>query len=222
MLIKSQSPIHPPSGIITNLNRIRYRSPSQRNRNSPKAVKSRKRSSPKINRSFAVYEESSPSASRFRSTSADRPRNNSIGDMKSIRSRHTTLKSVTKISEILEIHDVQLELGKNAIKDKKYSQAIEIFNTVLQKDRSNLDAMYSRAVSYMHLQEHKLALPDFLSIVKENPVYDKQLYTATAMCFVAMSDVPTALRLISKGLQKFPRFSEGLVVRGQLYLKQDK
>ncbi|CAG9323159.1 unnamed protein product [Blepharisma stoltei] len=223
MLLKSQSPMYQAAGLVTTINRIRYRSPSHRAKLSPKSSsKSRKRCSPKINHSFAAYEESSPSSIKLRSTSVDRTRHNSIGEMKSVRSRHTTLRSVTKISDILENLEVQIEIGRQAIKDGNFSQAVEIFQGVLEKDRGNFDALYGRAISYMHLQDHKSAVADLLIVAKENPVYDRQLYTALSMCFIAMNDISTALRLISKGLSKFPRFAEGYVVRGQIYLKQEK
>ncbi|CAG9313397.1 unnamed protein product [Blepharisma stoltei] len=74
----------------------------------------------------------------------------------------------------------------------------------------------------MHLGNHKLAVTDLLAVAKENPVYDKQLYAALSICFMSMNDISTALRLISKGLSRFPKFSEGYVIRGQIYLKQEK
>ena len=42
------------------------------------------------------------------------------------------------------------------------------------------------------------------------------------MCFANLSDFDTAIRQLSKGLLKFPKFTEGYVTRGQLYSQQMK
>lgn len=77
--------------------------------------------------------------------------------------------------------------------------------------------MYNKAVCNMHLGVHKFALPDLLNVANNNPYYDQQLYIAIAMCYVAITDYVMAIKYVSKGLSKFPKFYEGYVTRGQLY-----
>lgn len=40
------------------------------------------------------------------------------------------------------------------------------------------------------------------------------------MCFAASGDYVTAIRQLSKGLIKFPKFVEGYVTRAKLYIQQ--
>ena len=40
---------------------------------------------------------------------------------------------------------------------------------------------------------------------------------ALSMCYVAKQDTLSAIRQITKGLIKFPKFVDGYVIRGQLY-----
>ena len=42
------------------------------------------------------------------------------------------------------------------------------------------------------------------------------------MCFAASNDYVTAIRQLSKGLIKFPKFVEGYVTRAKLYIQQTK
>lgn len=76
---------------------------------------------------------------------------------------------------------------------RNYPSAIALFKQALKVDPNCLDAIYNRAVCFMHLGTHKLAIPDFLEVAKQYPTYDKQLYIALAMCFAATNDLSAAV-----------------------------
>ncbi len=140
---------------------------------------------------------------RLRSLSVERSRNISLGEIKppyekkklGFSSRHRNLKSTGKlegneenaghlVKEMGPLHG-QMERGNAELRLKQFASAIKCYKRVLRDEPNNLDAMYNRAVCYMHLTQHKMAIPDLLSVSKENPFYDRQLYIALAMCFVA-------------------------------------
>ena len=66
-----------------------------------------------------------------------------------------------------------IEKGNSEIANERYTDAIKIFNKVLREDPDFKDALYNRAVCYMHLNEHKLAIPDLMSVEKEDCYYDR-------------------------------------------------
>lgn len=218
MLLKSQIPLKPNNYSILSINRNRFRSPSRQSQNSSKSPRQlRKRFTPTVNKSFSAYEENTPI--KFRSPSVDRTLKSSTAETGSKKRRNRSLKATTKISMFLEEREAQLDNGKTLMRKGNYKEAINYFNEIIRDDRTNFDAIYSRAVCFMHLKEHKMALPDLLLIEKENPMYDRQLYLALCSCFMLMTEMSTSLRYISKGIYKFPRFIEGLVLRGQIYVE---
>lgn len=208
--------IKPQAQNKTNISRIRYRSPSHLTRSSPKNTTIRKRFTSSTNKGYSPYDDTV--AIKIRSTSADRNRYSATVEPGKI--RHSTLRATSRMSMVLEDKEAQLEHGKILMKNRMYKDAIQSFDEILKNDKNNHDALYSRAVSYMHIKDHKNALADLTIVEKENPMYDKQLYLALSSCFVNIGDAHTALRYISKGLSKFPKFVEGYVLRGQIHYEQ--
>ena len=136
--------------------------------------------------------------------------------------RHRNLKSTGRLEgRQTETHSLNalMERGNAELKNKQFTEAIKCYKRVLRDEPTHLDAMYNRAICYMHLSQHKMAIPDLLTVSKENALYDRQLYIALAMCFVAGGDLNTAVRQLTKGLSKYPKFFEGYLTRGQLLLQ---
>ena len=59
-----------------------------------------------------------------------------------------------------------------------------------------------------------------LSLIQDYPSYEKNAYIALAMSFVGLNDYKTAIRQLSKGLSKFPKFKDAYLARGQLLAHQ--
>jgi tetratricopeptide (TPR) repeat protein len=104
----------------------------------------------------------------------------------------------------------------------QFSDALRYFKQVLKYEASNPEALYSRALCFMHLNQHRMAIPYLLRVSSDSPLYDKQVYQALAMCFLATKDLSSAVKHISRGLTKFPKFVEGRLLRGQLHLQLQK
>lgn len=224
--------------------RFRFRSPKRKSRGSSRSrsLDHRRPFQPQVNKSFTCYQEVQvPQPSRKnQSFSVERSRNISLGEIKPIRKaivtgRHRIMKSTSKLDNghpgpreledglhRKEIISAVMDQGNAEMRSGQYTEAIKYFKRVLKEEPTHLDAMYNRAVSYMHIGQHKLAIPDLVTVARENPSYDRQLYIALAMCFIASNDYVTAVRQLTKGLIKFPKFSEGYITRGQLYNQQQR
>ncbi|CAG9324004.1 unnamed protein product [Blepharisma stoltei] len=217
MSIKPQAPNNPNK--TGNVTRVRYRSPSRQSRASPHGTSTiRKRFTPSVNKTFSPYDDIS--IVKNRSTSADRHRYSATAEPGKLRTG--TFRATSRLSNFLEEKEAQLEHAKFLLKNGMHKEAIQSFEEILKNDKGSLDALYGRGVCYMHLNDHKTALADFLAVEKENSMYDKQLYLALSSCFSAMGDIPTSLRYISKGLSKFPKFVEGYIVRAHIHMEQQQ
>ena len=115
-----------------------------------------------------------------------------------------------------------LENAKNEFKAGNYDLALKDSNKVLKSDPNHPKALFIRASCYISTNKHKVAIPDLLSIIQENPTFDKNVYIALAICFVEVEDFTTAIRQLTKGISFFPNFAEGLINRGMMFNRQKR
>jgi tetratricopeptide (TPR) repeat protein len=114
------------------------------------------------------------------------------------------------------------ERGVSEMKIGEFPSAISFFSKILKEDPKNVDSLFNRACCYMNVNEHKLAIPDLMVLSTDFPLYKKKLYVALAMCFANLHDFESGIRHLSRGLLKYPKFTEGFVTRGQFYLQQTR
>lgn len=165
----------------------------------------KKKFTPRINSSFAEYDECLSPKTRFRSTSVDRPR----------RSSELGLPS-NLISSYDESCGPILAMGKKDLKEGKFEMALEKFSQILAVSE-NLEALYHRALCNMSLNKAKEAIVDFLNVIKENTIYTKSAFMNLVKCFQMTNDVDAGIRYITQGITKFGRFDEGFLIRAKLY-----
>lgn len=166
----------------------------------------KKKFTPRINSSFAEYDESVSPKVRFRSTSVDRPRRSSDVGIK------TSLKSATFEESSVSL----LNLAKKDLQDGKFSQAADRFSQVFNMTE-NQEALFNRAVCNMKLNKLKEAIVDLLNVIKENSIYSKSAYLNLVKCFQGSNEIDPAIRYISQGLSRFSKFEDGLLLRAKLY-----
>ena len=176
----------------------------------PKNLKSpfnttKKKFTPRINSSFAEYDEAYSPKVRFRSSSVDRSRRFSEIPL------NITLNSMNE-----EPAAMLLASGKKEMQDNSFLKAAEKFNSVLLLTDS-LEALYNRGVCYLNLKNFKEAVVDFLNVIKENSVFSKGAYLQLAVCFQNMNDPDAALRYVSQAIHRFSRFDEAVLIRARLY-----
>ena len=93
---------------------------------------------------------------------------------------------------------------------------------LVKDDPNNPKSLHLRAQCYMGIKNFKLAIPDFLKIIQDHPMYNKQIYLELATCFIESKDYSTAIRQITRGLLKFPSFIDGYLSRGAVYNQMKK
>jgi tetratricopeptide (TPR) repeat protein len=188
-----------------------------------------------VNRSFAVYKEKtvSPNRSLYEHFGVPRGRNVSLGDIVPLKQYSNPARQLNSIEHFERVQlkeqepksrqsQALLEKAKSEMKLGQFSDALRYFKQVLKHEASNPEALHSRALCFMHLNQHRMAIPDLLALSNDSPLFDKTVYLALAMCYIASRDQSTAVRHLSRGLAKFPKFVEGRVLRGQLYLQLQK
>lgn len=240
MLIRPQGPLNPAPIILHTINRVRYKSSQA---SSPRTRPSgQKKFSPRVNKSFTCYQEITSSTPKHRSLSVEKYKNTSNTEStpkhrhKSTSLRSRNLRSTSKLvsghpgpGDLEETKELKLkkeviaswlEHGYSDIKTGEFISAISFLTKVIKEEPNHVEALFQRACCLMSINEHKQAIPDLLTITQDNPLYDKKVYIALAMCFANLSDFDTAIRQLGKGLLKFQKFAEGYVTRGQLYSQQ--
>lgn len=166
----------------------------------------KKKFSPRINSSFAEYDEILSPKIRFRSTSVDRPR----------RASEIPISSSINSSTLEDHAFFILVSAKKDFQEGRYTQSIQKFSQVLSFI-DNIEALYSRAIAYIKQNNYKEGIIDLLNVIKENSLYCKKGYLQLCTCFQACGDLDAGLRYISQGIQRFSRFDEGFLARGKLY-----
>lgn len=115
-----------------------------------------------------------------------------------------------------------VDSAKSEMNEGNYAKAVEILNKSLKSDEVNFEGLYSRGVCFMHLEKYELAIKDFLLVFEGEPGFDKQLYVALYMCYNYIGKPVQGLKLLNRGLRKFSNFSQGFLLRGQIYNKAKK
>lgn len=167
----------------------------------------KKKFTPRINSSFAEYDESLSPKVRFRSTSVDRPRRASDAGIRG------SIKNQTFEESSISL----LTLAKKDLQEGKFSSAAERFSQVFHKTE-NPEALYSRAICNIKLNKSKEAIVDLLNVIKENSSFSKSAYLNLVKCFQSTNEVDPAIRYASQALTKFNKFDEALLIRAQLYM----
>ena len=238
MSIRAQAPIEAAPIGLNNINKARFRSSSRRSRYRNHSLDSRKRFTPKVNKSFTCYQGDNKSQlfKKNRSYSVEKPKNALPGDVSPTRKNSTirgrSFKNNGKLSspypdfegktQKKEIVQAWIDMTHDEMQLGRFESALNFISKALQEEPNNLDAIYTRALCNMKLGEYKKAIPDLLVITREFPMSNKEAYVSLSMCFVATGEVDTAVRQLSRGLLKFPKYSQGFVARGQLFNQQKK
>ncbi|CAG9315165.1 unnamed protein product [Blepharisma stoltei] len=239
MSIRAQAPIAAVPVILQNINKVRYKSNGRPAAPRSSSLDNQRKFYPRVNKSFTCYQDMPLTlhSNKNRSFSTERPRNISLGEI-SPSYKLSTVKNLPSTSKLISGHprpkDLEearnkkesltalLERGKSEMKLGQYLSGLKFFKKAVKEEPSNPEALYDIANCYICLGEHKKAIPDLLSLSRDYPYYNRQVYTALALCFVTINDNVTAIRQLSRGLIKFPKHSEAYILRGQLYNKQEK
>jgi tetratricopeptide (TPR) repeat protein len=109
-----------------------------------------------------------------------------------------------------------------ALTSGDYARAIKGYSTALELDSGCLEALFNRAVSYLHLANYELALQDLLDLASDDSHYDPEVYSSLAICHQATGQPDLALKYLDLGITRFPEFVKGYVIRGHLQLQAER
>ena len=132
-----------------------------------------------------------------------------------------------------EEKDYQMKAKQEAINSKiasarseivagNYDLALKNLNKVLQTQPNNPNGLKTRANCFINMSKHKLAIPDLLSIIQNNPKFNRNIYIALAVCFVELQDYASAIRQLSKCISLFSGYADAYINRGLLYNKEKR
>jgi tetratricopeptide (TPR) repeat protein len=128
-----------------------------------------------------------------------------------------------KISEqqILESEEY-FESGKVFLTDKKYKDASKMFTKSLAANKTNYDALFYRAVTNLDQDLPEKAIKDLEELMKICTDYRKTMFIVLSIAYRRVNDYISAIRALSKAIQKYPQYLEAYIARGQIYIFQKK
>lgn len=189
----------------------------------PKSIRahSEKKFTPKINKSFTCYNEPTPyqstaDRSRFISFLNVKARSKSINKYRTIRFK----SKLNSSSPNKELNSALVEKAEGLFKNEKFEDAKEILDKVLKDEPFCPSALLARGKIFMEKKEFRDAASDFMCLVDNFSGYDKTSYVLLAMSLVAIGDVAQALKKLTKGISRFPKFEKVYLARGQLFNNQ--
>jgi tetratricopeptide (TPR) repeat protein len=124
-----------------------------------------------------------------------------------------------KVSEqqILESEEF-FESGKVFLTDKKYKEACKMFTKSLTANKTNYDALFYRAVTNLDQDLPDRAIKDLEELMRICTDYRKTMFIVLSIAYRRVNDYISAIRSLSKAIQKYPQYLEAYIARGQIYI----
>ena len=127
---------------------------------------------------------------------------------------------------------MRVQRGVHLVDERKYDEAIEVFNSVLARDPSNAEAFLHRGRSWDRKAEHDRAISDFSITIHLNgdvmpmsaDAFDLRIslrnaYMNRGRTYEDQSDYVRALADYDKSIALFPNQSDAWLARGRCRLK---
>jgi tetratricopeptide (TPR) repeat protein len=113
--------------------------------------------------------------------------------------------------------DSLFKVGFNLQKQDKFSEAIILYQSILNQWTGDPNAMYQKALCHMRLQQSSEALPLFLTLAKNRPDFIGGIYGA-ATAYVALGKFQEGLEYIDKAIGIEPNNAEYFMIRGRIFI----
>lgn len=110
------------------------------------------------------------------------------------------------------------ESGKVFLSEQKYKEAIKVFSKSLSLNAGNYDALFYRAVASLDSGQPQKAINDLTELAEKCPDYRKTMFIVLSIAYRRVNNFTGALNTLSKALQKYPRYIEAYIARGQIYI----
>ena len=119
--------------------------------------------------------------------------------------------------QVLESEEY-FESGKLFLQEKKYKDACKMFTKSLQANKTNYDALFYRAVTNLDQELPKKAIVDLEELMRICSDYRKTMFIVLSIAYRRVNDYLSAIRTLSKAIQRFPMYLEAYIARGQIYI----
>jgi tetratricopeptide (TPR) repeat protein len=106
------------------------------------------------------------------------------------------------------------------LEDKRYKEAVIEFSKSFSLNPGNYDALFYRAVANLDFGQPHKSIEDLSMLLEKCPDYRKTVYIVMSIAYRRINDYNGALRILSKALGKYPRYTEACIARGQIYIFQ--
>lgn len=116
------------------------------------------------------------------------------------------------------VQDDAFVRGKNLLEQKHYKEAIAEFTRSLQTNPSNFDSLFYRAVAWLDFSQAQKCVDDLQLLLQQCPDYRKTCYIVLSIAYRRVGDFLGSIRTLTKALQKYPRYVEALIARGQIFV----
>ena len=101
---------------------------------------------------------------------------------------------------------------------RKYSDAIEVYSSILDLDSNYCNAIYQKALCFMRTQKADEALELFLKLIDIRPDFIGGVYGAATAC-VSLKNWNEGMDYINIVIATEPENAEYYLIRGQIYLE---
>lgn len=110
-----------------------------------------------------------------------------------------------------------LEIGKEKLIDKNYSEATKVFSDALKMNNLNFEAKFYRGITYLDSGNSLKAINELTEIIENVPNFKNTVYLVLAIAYMRLNDIIAALKTLTKAIKKYPKFIEAYLARGQIY-----
>ncbi|PMP68638.1 MAG: hypothetical protein C0190_01380 [Thermodesulfobacterium geofontis] len=114
----------------------------------------------------------------------------------------------------VDIEELFLE-GARILTLRKFDEALEIFNKVLEMNPNHIKALEARAVIYMQKGEIELAENDLERAINIEPE-NARLYFRLGQVYYRKKDLDKALELFTKAIDLEPTYPAAYMARSQI------
>ncbi|CAI2370054.1 unnamed protein product [Moneuplotes crassus] len=119
--------------------------------------------------------------------------------------------------EVARKSNTLLEKGKEFLNLKNYDDALKFLTKALKVNEHNYDAMFFKGVTYLDSGNPSKAIKELTMIIENVPNFKNTVYLVLSTCYMRNNDTVSALMILNKAIQKYPKFVEAYVARGQVY-----
>ncbi|CAD8059821.1 unnamed protein product [Paramecium sonneborni] len=112
-----------------------------------------------------------------------------------------------------------LEKGKSLLREKQIEEAIEQLKKCIESDIRLLEGHYFLGIGYLGKQLYQKAITEFQYVIQQDATHRKNIYLLLAISHKKINELDSAISILNKVIQLFPRYYDAFIYRGKLFTK---